>query len=250
MCGVNDLENFCRFRLEPKREFDQLPATPATMRRRLSFLSSRNLLRGRRVLLLGDDDLTSIAIALAGHAAHIAVLDVDEALLAVIARLAEEHGLRIELAWYDVRRPLPLQFESSFDLCFTDPPYTVHGFTGFLCRARCAVRNKGDIIACLSPSDVGPGGWRRCVESAERMGLTLSQVLSDFNTYDLAQRPWEHSTTEKWSASSLLWFTADGVGMPTWEISIDWNHMYDYESNDAETTQAIASAYDLGRLQC
>ena len=65
----------------PNRHLDQVAATAVTVVKRALFLSQRFDLTGASVLLLGDHDLTSLALARLAPGADIAVADVDERVL-------------------------------------------------------------------------------------------------------------------------------------------------------------------------
>ncbi|HID47638.1 MAG TPA: putative methyltransferase, partial [Methanococcaceae archaeon] len=77
-------------RPEPKHEFDQAYVTPETTVARVIFMHTRGDLENKEVFVLGDDDLTSIALMLSGLPKRIAVLDIDDRLTRFIEKTAEE----------------------------------------------------------------------------------------------------------------------------------------------------------------
>lgn len=80
-----------------KRELDHVSATPETLVRRATHLCENFLLAGRHVVLMGDHDLTSIALAASEPRAKITVVDVDDDLLAYIAAVSSTAGPRNQL---------------------------------------------------------------------------------------------------------------------------------------------------------
>ncbi len=167
-------------------ELDQTHCTVATKIHRVLKLHDSGALEGKRLILLGDDDLISVAIArfasLTGVGAKaVAVVDTDPAVLNWIGD--QVGGMDLTLVEHDLREPLPPGLAGSFDVACTDPPYTVHGADLFLSRA----------VSALRP---GPGqhvffsfGARRPAEmlATQRLiadlGLVVRSLTPNFNTY-------------------------------------------------------------------
>lgn len=122
------------YRQRANRNFDQFPATPETSVRRALLMEQHLNLAGRRIVFMGDNDLTSIAIGLLGGATQLTVLDIDTRVLDLIKEVAAEEQLPIECHEYDARAPLDQGLRRSFDVVVTDPPYTRAGITLFLSR--------------------------------------------------------------------------------------------------------------------
>jgi N4-bis(aminopropyl)spermidine synthase len=173
-----------------KPELDQSHCTVATKLHRVLRMHLAGALAGQRILLLGDDDLISVAIAkaaarlgLAAGIRRLAVLDSDAEVLDWAGRQISGTGVRAELVRHDLREPLPGELAGGFDVACTDPPYTVPGAELFLSRA----------VAGLAP---GPGqhvffsfGARRpeetlrTQEAIAAMGLTVRYLAAGFNEY-------------------------------------------------------------------
>lgn len=228
------LARICQARPVPLRRYDQLPATPATVLRRLAFLVKYRLATKRRLLFLGDDDFVSVLVARYLDPEEVSVLDIDQRVLRTLQRLARDRNATLHVHRYDVAYPLPGAFREQFDVCITDPPYTVAGFTTFLSRAMTCLRPGPDthVIAALSPDDLSTSAWVECLDTARRLGLHRKQLLHDFNEYDLRARPWEQHARGTQFTSSLLWFERkrrkrNGLGERTIP---DTDVLYDYES--------------------
>jgi N4-bis(aminopropyl)spermidine synthase len=173
-----------------KPELDQTHCTVSTKLRRLLAMHEAGALLGARILLLGDDDLMSVAIAAFAAALgrpdgirRLAVVDSDPDVLAWAGAQIAGTGVDAELVEHDLRRPLPAGLAGGFDVACTDPPYTVAGAELFLSRA----------VAGLAPE---PGrhvffsfGARRPDEtlSAQQliagMGLAVRALWPGFNSY-------------------------------------------------------------------
>jgi N4-bis(aminopropyl)spermidine synthase len=175
---------------EAKPELDQTHCTVGTKIRRVLRMHEAGALTGRRILLLGDDDLISVTIAafvgaggLAAGVERLTVVDSDPEVLAWAGDQISGTGVDAELVEHDLRRPLPGGLTGGFDVACTDPPYTVAGAELFLSRA----------VAGLAP---GPGrhvffsfGARRPEETLRAqaligsMGLTVRGLWPGFNEY-------------------------------------------------------------------
>ena len=171
-------------------ELDQTHCTVPTKISRVLRMHQARALAGQRIVLLGDDDLISVAIAafaaMAGHPAmvrRLTVVDADEAVLDWAGAQVAAAGGDAELVRHDLREPLPAGLAGGFDVVLTDPPYTVAGADLFLSRA----------VSALDPA---PGrhvffsfGARRPAEtlavqrSIAAMGLAVRSLTAGFNEY-------------------------------------------------------------------
>jgi predicted methyltransferase/DNA-directed RNA polymerase subunit RPC12/RpoP len=171
-------------------DLDQTHCTVDTKLRRVLAMHEAGAVAGRRILVLGDDDLVSVALAafagLVGPAARpraVTVLDCDAGLVRYLREELAAHGLAAEVVEHDLRDPLPAALAGEFDVVCTDPPYTVAGAELFLSRA----------VAALAP---GAGrhvffsfGPRRPEETTATqrlmadMGLAVRSLTPGFNSY-------------------------------------------------------------------
>jgi N4-bis(aminopropyl)spermidine synthase len=173
-----------------KPELDQTHCTVRTKIRRVLRMHEAGALAGRRILVLGDDDLVSVAIAafaavlgLQSGIERLTVIDSDSDVLAWAADQIAGTGVGVELVEHDLRRPLPESLAGGFDVACTDPPYTVPGAELFLSRA----------VAGLAPEPGGhvffsfgarrPDEALRTQEMIGAMGLTVRGLWPGFNEY-------------------------------------------------------------------
>jgi len=174
---------------------DQSHGTPETALRRALAMHHEGALEGRAVLILGDDDLVSVAIGLlalppaaggpgAGvRAGRLVVVDIDTRFLAHIAAAGERHGFTVETVAHDVRAPLPEALRAAFDTVETDPPYTLPGLRLFLSRAREALRPGVGHDLFLSYAARDPAGQCALLRQCVDLGLAPYSVTPDFNRY-------------------------------------------------------------------
>ena len=170
-------------------ELDQCHCTVDTKLRRLLAVHEAGALVGRRVLLLGDDDLTALALRLLvrrhgtrATVASLTVLDVDTALLSFVERELADAPFPVACVEHDLREPLPSELVGAFDTVVTDPPYTTAAARLFLSRAADALdRGRGDVF--LSFGSRRPEASVRLQRTIAEIGFVIHGLSRDFNEY-------------------------------------------------------------------
>jgi len=185
---VRELSQAVRGGPPARLELDQCHCTVDTKLRRLLAIHEAGALVGRRVLLLGDDDLTALALgrlvrSLGSHStlASLAVVDVDRALSAFLERELEGAPFPVTCVEHDLRRPLPPVLVGAFDTVVTDPPYTTPGARLFLSRAADALEGRGDVF--LSFGSKRPGAAVELQHVIVEIGFVIQSLRRDFNEY-------------------------------------------------------------------
>lgn len=169
----------------PKRELDQFYATSRTIIKRALFLHKNNEIYRRKILLLGDDDHTSIALSLLNTASRIHVVDVDDSILESIKKIASKYNLNIETSISDFRYDRMDSLKTTFDTIFTDPPYTTPGIDLFVDKALTCLRfrNSSIIYFCYGNS---PRATERILSIQKKImekELLISSIEKNFNQY-------------------------------------------------------------------
>jgi hypothetical protein len=185
-----DLERAAAGAPGARPELDQTHCTAATKLNRVLRMHAAHALAGQRILLLGDDDLISVAIAgfaaWSGHAAAIrrlAVVDTDPAVLAWIGEQAAATGVPVDLIEHDLREPLPAGLAEGFDVVATDPPYTVAGGELFLSRAVAALAPEPGRHVFFSFGARKPEETMTVQLTIARLGLAVRSLTPNFNSY-------------------------------------------------------------------
>jgi len=172
-----------------RMELDQAHCDVPTKIRRVLGLQRAGALDGRRILLLGDDDLIAVAIAryarLTGTAGigRLAVIDADPAVLAWTAEQTAGTPVRVELVEHDLRRPLPAGLAGGFDVACTDPPYTVAGAELFLSRAVQALEARPGQHVFFSFGARRPAETLATQRLIAGLGLVIRSMTPNFNHY-------------------------------------------------------------------
>jgi predicted methyltransferase len=173
-----------------RTELDQSHCTAETKLRRALALYQAGALAGKRLILLGDDDLVAVAIHLLAARAglgvapsEVTVVDVDPAVLGFLARHLEEPPFSVDLVEHDLRRPLPPRLVGRFDTVFTDPPYTAAGAEMFLSRAASALMPEpgGNVFLAYGPKP--PAELLRLQRAVAAMGFVVRGIAPNFNEY-------------------------------------------------------------------
>lgn len=174
---------------------DQSHATAATALRRALLLDSNGDLSGRRIIFLGDDDLTSLASALLlrhagcpeptahGTRHQLAVLEYDRRLVESLkqgaARLEVAHRIEVfGLLW-----PLPAWARAAHGVAVCDPPYTLPGLALFVSRAIESLEPQPGKRIYLCYPQKSPGEALAAQEWLTRRGLLVREVIRAFNRY-------------------------------------------------------------------
>ena len=173
----------------PRLDLDQWHCTVDTKLRRVLAFHEAGALIGRRVLLLGDDDLTALALALCvrrhgspSTIASLTVVDVDPRLVSFLERELAGAPFAATCIEHDLRRPLPRELVGAFDTVVTDPPYTTQAARLFLSRAANALEGRhGDVF--LSYGSRRPGAGVQLQRVISEIGFVIQRLSRDFNEY-------------------------------------------------------------------
>ena len=172
-------------RTMPYRDFDQVRALPESTVAKVKLIHQHENLDGRNIILMGDDDMVSIAIGFTGIAKRVTVLDIDREVLAAIQESNQRYNLKTETVLYNAKRALPRELTSKYAVAVTDPPYTAEGIALFVSRCLTGLGRKNGVIY------LSYGYSQRAAERAlpiqnalTQMGLVLEEVRPRFTRYD------------------------------------------------------------------
>jgi hypothetical protein len=173
----------------PLSSLDHVQATAETALNRAVWLDSVYDLAGKRLLCLGDHDLTSLAVAAVNPHVSITVVDLDERLLEFVDSRATARGLNIRTLHCDMRFGLPQSVLESVDLVFSDPPYTPEGMGLFAGRAVEALDDVADgrVLLAYGFSDRTPALGLKVQQELQKLGLVFEAILPAFHRFDGAQ---------------------------------------------------------------
>jgi len=173
-------------RSAPKRSLDQIFITSDTAVRRAELLIEAGE-HQRGLVFLGDDDLTSAALQLAGAGRKVTALDTDDEILGILARNAAERGWEHETVRHDLRQPNPKAMRARYGAVFTDPPYALEGFRLFVSRAAEMLKPDGRLYVCFGHSRRASERGLQKQRVLADAGFLVEAVFPDFNAYQGAE---------------------------------------------------------------
>ncbi|UCF46380.1 MAG: bis-aminopropyl spermidine synthase family protein [Myxococcales bacterium] len=173
-------------RSTPKRALDQVYVTTDTAVRRAELLLEAGE-HQRGLVFLGDDDLISAAVQLAGAGRKVTVLDTDEEILQILASQAERHGWELDTVHHNLRQPIPKVMRGRYGAVFTDPPYAVEGFRLFISRAAEMLKPDGRLYVCFGQSRRASERGLQKQRVLGEAGFLIEAVYEDFNRYHGAE---------------------------------------------------------------
>ncbi|MBP1911711.1 N(4)-bis(aminopropyl)spermidine synthase [Thermococcus stetteri] len=183
---LEEFKEITKDRPEPVHQFDQAYVTPETTVAKVALMHSRGDLENKEVFVLGDDDLTSVALMLSGLPKRIAVLDIDERLTNFIEKAADEIGYEnIEIFTFDLRKPLPDYALHKFDTFITDPPETVHAIRSFVGRGIATLKGPGCTgYFGITRRESSLDKWRDIQRVLlNEFGVVITDIIRNFNEY-------------------------------------------------------------------
>lgn len=221
-------------RPEPLEELDQAYLTPSSTMARVTFMADRGDLQGKRLLVLGDDDLVGLCAALTGLPAVVTVLEIDQRLVDFINQASEEYDLAVDVRCCDLRESLPEDLLGTYDTFLTDPPDTVAGLELFIGQGLTSLAGPGrsgyfgmTLIESSLPR------WRELQSIlVAKYGLAITDVVSDFSTYENWSyllgsirgdlEPLRHKPSLPWYRSSLYRVEAPALwSVPEVDLEVD-----------------------------
>ena len=181
-------------RPEPNFALDQSHATPNTVINRSLYLLKKGAVEGKKLIFLGDDDATSIAVGLLDLAEKITVIDIDSNIINFLLESASKLSLKnYNVISFDLRESCPKDVINEYDVVIMDPPYTNEGLRLFLKRARQVLKTsikidgiQHDVIGkkcLLCFGNKPPKETLQIQLSILDHGFTLNDMIPYFNIY-------------------------------------------------------------------
>lgn len=223
----------------PKRrdDLDQCHATITTVLKRM-FLLLQNGLENKSVLLLGDDDLLSVALSVYDVPFQVTVVDIDSELLRTIKRNSDQ--LKIKIFQWDLRNDLPADFTARYDMVFTDPPYTLRGQLAFLRSAILALRCKrgSSLFFCASRLYLNESQLDSISHFLRNASLQHERTFEDFNEYEVPPDVLEDIKRRRLDSrdmdfrSTLFQYVAGSLPIRPHHLEEDLSDIYSYDSHN------------------
>tara|TARA_B100000519_G_scaffold131909_1_gene113889 strand:- start:91 stop:1092 length:1002 start_codon:yes stop_codon:yes gene_type:complete len=185
---IPELEKICLTRPSYNPKIDQSHVTIETSIKRVQYLIKNDAFEGRDILILGDDDLTSLAIYLCMrkfdiYPNNISVVDIDHRILDFINGHYSQSRIKPKLVKVDLLEGIDKSLLGRHDVFITDPPYTVDGFKLFVSNALKSLRSGPGNIGIISFPNPPIGNYLLMQHSLIQMGLLFREMIPGFNHY-------------------------------------------------------------------
>ena len=179
-------------RPDPDYSLDQSHAISSTCFRRAMYFHENDAIEGRDIAILGDDDLTSLAIMIYSqeyglNIKSLNIFDIDQRILSFIESISKKFDVEINLYEIDLIQELQDSHKGRYDVIISDPPYTVHGLTRFAAIGAQMAKEYVGAIAFLSYPNLGPVGNSVFFRNISEIGFSPKELIPGFNEYIGAQ---------------------------------------------------------------
>ena len=148
----NEMDNINEviYRTEDNHDIMQFQVSIESLAKRAKYLIRENNLQDKKILFVGDNDMTSLALCkIMRHnnlklPKKITVVDIDKKLLNRIEKISKKENFFIKTIEYDINC-----IEEKFpkipehDVFFTDPPFTIQGTLAFVYLGLNSLKNNG-----------------------------------------------------------------------------------------------------------
>ncbi len=169
-------------------EFYQGKIIPEDTVFRIALMHKYGDVADKNIVLIGDDDLLSIALALTNLPKRIVVFDIDKRLGEFIEKVSRKYKLEIEFVEYDVANPLPKEFVKKFDVFSTEPLETDTGFKAFIARGASCIKAGGSGYIGLTALEVSFKRWAKFQKMILDNGFVITDVIRNFSWYCDSER--------------------------------------------------------------
>ncbi len=234
---LKEFNKIAKYRPEALREFDQGFVSEENTIARMALMHRKGDLKGRDILLIGDDDLLSIAIWLTGLASRLTVLEIDTRLTSFIEEVTKGE---VEVVEYDVSNRLPEAFLGRYDVFFTDPTESLHGFKVFLKRGMLSLNSSGAGYFGLTRIEASLKKWFKIQKFINESGFVITDMIDEFNHY----QDWEYYMHTKAykiapvkSRPAPYWYKSTQIRIEkTFDITIENDEVSDLQYLDEESS--------------
>jgi len=161
-------------------------------------------LDGKDVVLIGDDDLLSIALALTGLPSKIVVLDVDKRIGDFLKTVNKSYGLDIKFFEYNITKPIPKELQGRFDVFSSEPLETISGLRAFILRGASCLKEGGVGYFGLTNYEASLKKWLKLQELLVKLKCVITDIIQGFSVY-----PTKYETADYEKFANRLSFGVD-----------------------------------------
>lgn len=165
--------------------FDQRPVNPETVIRRVAYAIWRGDIQDKKIVIIGDDDFTSLAIAKTKMAKEVVVFEIDERILNTISTVSEKYNLGIKTVKQDLLKQFSKKYISQFDTFITDPTPTLKPLLLFTTRGLQLLKKMNGKVGYIY---LYPSHTSMTVDfqkSLSEKNILITDIIPFFNQYEI-----------------------------------------------------------------
>jgi len=182
---LREFKEIVKDRPSPTLDFFQGYMQEQDVVARVALMHYHGDLYRKDIVLIGDDDLLSIALSLSHLPSRILVLDIDKKLGDFIKRVNKNYGFTIEFRNYNVADPLPSDLVENFDVFSSEPLETTSGLRAFLSRGVSCLKENGVGYFGLTVLEASRKKWLAVQKLLTRMNCVITDVIGGFSKYPM-----------------------------------------------------------------
>lgn len=250
---LNEFKRITKNRPKLDINFFQGYATEEDIIRRIALMHHYGDLYRKDFILIGDDDLLSIALSLTQLPSRIVVLDIDEKLGEFIARASREYHFDIEFRKYDVVHPLPTDLAGKFDVFSSEPLETLTGLKAFVGRGVSCLKENGVGYFGLTILEASYKKWLAIQKTISSMNCVMTDIIRGFTAYPMNYEtinyesfvkklrvPIERNPGINWYKSALI--RVEALGKPKLVIPPDKKLRVEFVDPEEDLTYPVKCA--------
>lgn len=182
---LSEFKRIVEKRPRPKIDFFQGHMLEQDVIARVALMHYYDDLDRKNIVLIGDDDLLSVALALTELPSRIVVLDADARIGEFIKSTNIEYNFSIEFEKYNVADPLPTEIRGKFDVFSSEPLETMSGLKAFLCRGVTCLKANGVGYFGLTRYEASLKKWQAVQRLLARMNCVITDIIQGFSVYPM-----------------------------------------------------------------
>ncbi|MHA2251454.1 MAG: bis-aminopropyl spermidine synthase family protein [Candidatus Kariarchaeaceae archaeon] len=180
--GVNILERLVDIRESEAHQFEQKHITSPSILAKLKVIQNTGMFDNRRVIAIGDSDLSGLSIAIFGDPKEVVITDIDKRLTDLLYEANVDYDLKVRFIYHDMRLRLLEILQKQFSLVLTEPPSSKAGIEIFLSRAiSCIESGSEDAIFVTLPAKNNLRDYFK--DYLDKHKITILQEYSDLIDY-------------------------------------------------------------------
>ncbi len=179
---LEEFESLIKIRGEPNSELDQYFLTIESSLNRILLFNPLDY-QGKRVIFLGDMDLSSFFLGKLSKPKDMAIIDIDPRVPDLTYSLKMEHKIRsVRYINHDLRTKTLAVVKDQYDFVFVESPMTLEALEVWLSRAVQCVNHhtRGYIILTC---DIEENKKSKVTDIVEKMGLEIVKVVYEGAKY-------------------------------------------------------------------